>query len=170
MTVLAGCLQRINVAVTNNSTCSAKVIDHPACKGEGILDDGGYCLIVPGDYDLAYMRHELFNMGRIVKLAVWFRVVSMGPAFQKTVPRFYNIKRIHKSGNFTLGRHSSFVTEFITLFPQKIKRFDRFPIKKSFSQVIVTGTVRTVVKDREQRKYNEFLQYSVVDKLTGVRQ
>ena len=148
----------------------AKVIDHPASKGEGILDDGGYCLIAPGDYDLAYTRHELFHMGKIVKLAVWFRVVSMGPAFQKTVPRFYNVKRIHKGGNFTFGRHSSFVTEFITLFPQPIKRLDRFPIKKTFSNVITIGTVRTVVKNREQRTYNEHLQYSVIDKLTGVKQ
>ncbi len=154
----------------NKNSTSSNVVDHPASKGEGSLDDGGYCFISPGEYDLAYLRHELFRLGKIVKLAIWFRVVSMGPAFDKTVPRFYNVKRVHKGGNFTVARHSNFVMEFLTLFPQRLTRFDRFPIKTSFSDVIVTATVRTVTKNREQRAYNAHLQYSVVDQLTGIRQ
>jgi hypothetical protein len=152
-----------------NDTTTSNVVAHPASKGEGLLDDGGYCLIEPGTYDLAYIRHEVFRLGKVVKLAVWFRVVTMGPAFEATVPRFYNVKRVHKGGNCTFARHSNFVFEFLTLFPQRLTRFDRFPIKTSFRPVIVVGAVRTVTQNREQRKYNEQLQYSVIDRLTGIK-
>jgi hypothetical protein len=145
------------------------VIPHPASKGEGVLDDGGYCLIPPGTYDLGYIRHATFRLGKVVKLAVWFRVLTMGPAFEATVPRFYNVKRVHKGGNCTFARHSNFVFEFLTLFPQPVTHYDRFPIRSSFRNVILSGEVRTVTHNREQRHYNEHLQYSVVDRLTGVK-
>ena len=148
---------------------SAKVIEHPASRGEAILDDDGYCLIEPGAYDLMYIRHGLFRFGRILKLAIWFRVVSMGPAFEKTLPRFYNVKTVKKGGNFTVARHSAFMHEFLTLFPQRLKRNDRLPIKSNFRGVIISGKVRTVTKNQQQRPLNDVLQYSVLEQLTEVK-
>jgi len=148
----------------------ANITTHQSCKGMVTIDDGGYCLVEPGEYDLGYICHGLHKMGSYSKLVIWFRVLTYGPAFEATVARFYNIKDVRKGGNFSVGRHSDFAREFLTLFPQKMERWDRLPIKSNFSGCIVTGIVQTVTTNKEQKAIPEQLQYSVVKELTGIKQ
>jgi hypothetical protein len=142
---------------------------HSSSKDLVAIDNGDYCLIEPGEYDLGYIKHGLYKMGSYSKLVIWFRVLTYGPAFEATVARFYNVKDVRKGGNFSVGRHSDFAREFLTLFPQKMKRWDRLPIRNHFAERIITGVVRTVTTDRIQRAIPEQLQYSVVDELTRIK-
>lgn len=129
-------------------------------------------LIPEGVYTFAYVQHETYlYFGRAAKATFWFRVTDYSEHFGKLIPRFYNAKRLKgkagRNGNFVPSRSSDFIREYCNLFPEHISRLDRIP-PSNFSKVSIKARVRTVTKDRKQRKLAEVLKYSVIDELIGV--
>jgi hypothetical protein len=154
--------------MVNSNT--AKVIPL-RCEAE-IVEDA-YTLVAPGTYDLAFIRFETAFMFRHApKVVLWFRIITMGAAFGVEVPRFYNVLRIigkpQKGGRFKVGRRSDFVREFTNLFHLQDKRLDRLPVESNFRNVIVSGELRTVTRDFQQRDLSEPIQYSVIKQLLKV--
>lgn len=141
------------------------------CEAQ-IVDDA-YTLVEPGIYDLGFIRLETAFMFRHApKVVLWFRIMTMGPAFCVEVPRFYNVKRIigkpQKGGRFKVGRRSDFVREFTNLFQIQGNRLDRIPVESNFRNVFVSGELKTVTRDFQQRDLAEPIQYSVIKQLLKV--
>jgi hypothetical protein len=158
----------MGIAMTN---CNTDNVIPLTCEAQ-IVDDA-YTLVEPGTYDLAFIRFETAFMFRHApKVVLWFCIVTMGPAFGAEVPRFYNVKRIigkpQKGGRFNVGRRSDFVREFTNLFHLPDKRLDRLPVESNFRNAIVSGEVKTVTRDFQQRELAEPIQYSVVKQLLKI--
>ncbi len=118
-------------------------------------------LLTPGDYELAYLTHEIKSQfGRGV-LTLWFRVLDYDDI---VIPRYYNVQLRGKK-SFVAPRHSALVTEFRQLFVERIGRLDRFPIHW-LSEKHVLGEVGTVTKGGDQKMLPDSVQYSVIRRLT----
>lgn len=136
------------------------------------LEDELMPLVKPGVYSMAYDRHETRKFfGNAQKVVFWFRIVEFGDAFEKVVPRFYNVKRIKgkpgKNGDFVPGRNSDFLREYCGLFTNPIHRLDRLSLSV-YRNVIIKGRVRTTERNRRQRELPDILKYSVVEELLEV--
>ena len=127
--------------------------------------------VPPGTYTVSYVRHETVMLFRTPKLVIWFRIVDMGQHFGKSIPRYYNVRRIirklGKHGGFQAGRSSDFVREYASIFPDRITRLDRIAMQP-FQTALIRAVVRTVTRDRSQRDLATTLHYSVIERLVGV--
>jgi hypothetical protein len=111
--------------------------------------------------------------GRASKLILWFTIITFGPYFDLVkLPRYYNVTRIigkqQRNGRFKVGFRSDFLREYGRLFrhPTRLDRITMSP----FERHIIIGRVRTVTVGHDQKKIPEFLQYSVLEELTGIRE
>ena len=120
-------------------------------------------LLVPGEYELAYISHRVtkqFNRGT---LALYFQVLE----FDETViVRHFNVALTGsgKSRSFRPAPQSALVRDFRRLFTQRIGRLDRFPLHLLKDRSVI-GDIGTVTEDHEQKQLDETSQYSVVRKL-----
>ena len=140
---------------------------------QGTITGAKPAKIKPGEYDLAYRYFETSKLmgGRVSKLAVWFKVVSMGESFDALLPRYYNVQLIGKPGKygaFKVGWKSDFIREYAALFGLPTRK-DRIPMGR-FERVIIRGAVRNVSKSFRQDDIHPDAQYSVIDKLIKVRE
>lgn len=127
-------------------------------------------LIPEGEYELSYRHHHTWlYMGRYPKLVILFRISSNGEHFDKPIFAYYNVRKINgqprKNGQFTVGWRSDFMMDYSICFGTP-RRKDRIPMDR-FRDHLVTGKLRTVTHNRNQKKYPEGLEYSVVGELTG---
>lgn len=125
-------------------------------------------LVDPGEYDLAFVGHRTSRVFGTCKVAMYFRIISQGPAFGSILPRWYRVRSISSSKRFRFGWHGELVREFAILFNERPTHADKFPITR-FKEVAVVGRVDTVASDREQREIPDVLRYSVVRELLRVQ-
>jgi hypothetical protein len=133
--------------------------------------DDDLVLVPQGEYILSYQHHTTwFFMGRFPKVVVTYRIFDMGEQNDKPILAYYNPKKIigkpRKNGHFTAGWRSRFMWDYANCFG-KPARQDRIPMCR-FKDNLVVAKIRTVTHNRDQRKYPEGLEYSVVSELLGV--
>ena len=91
-----------------------------------------------------------------------------GEFYGVQLDRWYNCKRLigkpRKNGNFQVGRHSDFLREFLTLFPDVVKRLDRISFKP-YRCSVITGRIETVTHNAKQQPLPELMQYSIIREL-----
>ena len=143
-------------------------------SGYAEIDGDERPLISPDTYDLAFVYYETIRLfgGRSEKLVLWFRIVSQCKYFETVLPRYYNVTSIKgkpsKYGDFKVGRNSSFLREYASLFDMP-KRTDRIPMSV-FNKYIFKGKVKIVTHGFNQQKIPKQLQYSVVSELLKVKE
>src|ERR1700753_1755355 len=84
------------------------------------IADSPLSLVPPGTYSVCYVGHWTGVMfQKQPKLALNFKVVSVGEHFGATLSRWYNAKRLMghhgTSGRFQVGRRSDLLAEFMLL-------------------------------------------------------
>ncbi len=129
-------------------------------------------LVDPGVYRLAFIHYRTALVyGKAPKVALRFRIVDNGPFFEVELDRWYNCKRLIgkpcKGGNFEIGRHSDFLREYLTMFPDALKRRDRVSFKP-YRTNLITGRVETVTQNAKQQSLPELMQYSIIRELLEV--
>lgn len=128
-------------------------------------------LVPPGEYQLVYVHYETFQFCRTAKVAVWFRIIDMGPYFGKELPRYYNVRKLKgkvcKSGNFQAKRSGDLVKEFCTIANWRPNRLDRFSFER-FKGKIIKGRIGVVDRDYQQKPLHELARYSKVEALLCV--
>jgi hypothetical protein len=129
-------------------------------------------LVSPGVYNLIFLHHETMVLSRkSLKLALWFRIVTMGEHYGAKLPRYYNVARIEgkprRGGGFRVGWSSAFTREYAALFNSLPARTDRIPMSP-FEGAEVRGRVRTVTTGWRQKPIPALLQYSVIEELQPV--
>ena len=134
------------------------------------IPDDDLILIPDGEYQLSYRHHVTWNfMGRSPKLIITFRIMDMGEHYEKPILSYYNVNKIigkpRKNGHFSAGWRSNIMMDYATCF-EKPPRKDRISMCR-FKEHFVIAKIRTVTKNREQKKYPDSLRYSVVHELLG---
>lgn len=129
-------------------------------------------VVAPGLYRLAFVNATTaLAFQKAPKLALRFRIVDMGEYFGMQLDRWYNVKRLigrpGRGGRFQTGRHSDFLREYLTLFPDAVKRLDRMSFKP-YRSVIIRGRVETVTHNKKQQPLPAPLQYSIIRELLEV--
>ena len=129
-------------------------------------------IVMPGEYDLKFTSYRTGTLfGRQPKLILGFSILNMGDYFQTEINRYYNIKKFlgkpGKNGNFVPSFYGDFVREYSKLFDMPI-RLDRIPMSH-FEKHIFTGKVKTVCRNSSKVKIPKGCQYSVVEKLIGIK-
>jgi len=123
--------------------------------------------IAPGRYEAIYEHHETKFIYQCPKVFVWFRIVSPGPAFDTMVYRAYRVRaltsRQGRNGGFKASRGSDVYHDLGRILDIRL-RPDRVSAA-SLRGVVVSVSVRNVVKDHKQRPLLAWDQYSVIDKL-----
>ena len=123
--------------------------------------------IPPGCYEAIYTHHETKFIYQCPKVFVWFRIVSPGPAFDTMVYRAYRVRALTtkqgKNGGFKASRGSDVYHDLGRILDIRL-RPDRVSAT-ALRGVVVSVSVRTVVKDHRQRPLLAWDQYSVIDKL-----
>jgi hypothetical protein len=130
--------------------------DEPAC-------------IPPGDYELEYVNFYTGIIHGGSKLAIRFRVVTMGAYFHVGLARYYHVQKVGKKGYFKAGWHSDLVREYTRIIGVRPQRRDRIPLTR-YKGLYIIGRVQTVVRDRKQRELPEPSHYSVVSELVKIKQ
>jgi hypothetical protein len=110
--------------------------------------------VEPGTYRLAFVSYRTALIyGRAHKVALRFQIIDQGDYYGTQLDRWYNCKRLigkpRKNGNFQVGRHSDFLREYLTLFPDAVKRLDRISFKP-YSKHVITGRIETVTRNAKQ--------------------
>lgn len=135
------------------------------------MDDDFIPLVPAGEYQLVYERYETFQFCRTAKVAVWFRIIDMGPHFDKVLPRYYNVRKLKgkvgRFGNFQAKRSGDLVNEFCTIANWRPNRLDRFSFER-FKGKIIKGRIGVVDRDYQQKPLHELARYSKVEALLGV--
>ena len=136
------------------------------------VPDDELVLVPEGNYELAYQKHDTWlYMGRYPKVKITFRIFSFGEHHNKPLIAYYNPKKImgkpKPKGKFSAGWRSRLMMDFATCFGAPARK-DQIPMSK-FEESIVIGKVRTVTHNKDQRKYPDGLEYSVVSELLGVK-
>lgn len=126
-------------------------------------------VVEPGVYRLAFVSNRTALLyQRAAKLALRFRIIDQGEHFEKELDRWYNVKRLigkpGKGGRFQVGAHCDFLREYLSLFPDQMKRLDRMSFKP-FRSVIITGRIDTVTHNKKQQPLPPPLQYSIIREL-----
>jgi len=147
---------------------SDNVTEFPAPDTCDVTVTGVRPLIKPGEYQLTFLGHETISQFKTAKLALRFRVVSPGAAFNLELFRYYNIKAVagkgrRKNGRFTVGPCSDFYREYCMVFGRPVRR-DRLSVSR-YRNSIVIGEVDTVTRGHDQRELHEATQYSVIRRL-----
>lgn len=123
--------------------------------------------IAPGRYEAIYTHHETKFIYQCPKVFVWFRIVSPGPAFDTMVYRAYRVRALTtkqgKNGGFKASRGSDVYHDLGRILDIRL-RPDRVSAT-ALRGVVVSVSVRNVVKDHKQRPLLAWDQYSVIDKL-----
>jgi hypothetical protein len=148
-----------------------KLAAHPA---ECLIDGDRPPLVAAGIYDLAFVHYETVRLygGRAEKIALWWRIVSLGTVNGVVLPRYYNVKTLvgkpGKGGRFRIGWKSDFVREYALLYGLP-SRLDRIAMTR-FHDSVVVGRVRGVSRDYRDREIPKDLCYSVVGELLKVKE
>ncbi len=134
---------------------------------EFVIDWGNSTLIPDGEYQAVYVSHSTTNGNFGPKVKITFRIVSLGPHFEKLVDAWYNTKgvgqKVGKRGSIVLSRHSKLTFELVKLFHRK-QRPERISPEMLKGHVIVVK-VRTVTQNSRQKNLPEALKYSTVDSM-----
>ena len=131
-------------------------VDQLACVPDGV-------------YELEYIDFYTGIIHGGPKVAVWFRIVTMGEYFHVPLARYYHVQRIAKNKAFTAGWHSDLIREFTKVLGVRPQRKDRVPLTK-YHGFYILGRVYTVGKDSKQRKLPEPSHYSVIGELLKIKQ
>ena len=134
---------------------------------EFVVDWGNSILIPDGEYQAVYVSHSTTNGSYGPKVKITFRIVSLGPYFEKLVDAWYNTKgvgqKVGKRGKIILSRHSKLTFELVKLFHRK-QRPERISPEMLKGHVVVVK-VRTVTQNSRQKNLPEALKYSTVDSM-----
>ncbi len=128
-------------------------------------------LVPDGQYSVSYVQHAtwLFK-GRHPKIVLTFAIQDFGEHHLKLVHAYYNASKLQgkpkKGGHFSAGWNSDFMFDYSTCFETPTRK-DRISMCR-FKGVLVKAKTRTVTHNRDQRKYPEGMQYSVIDRLEGI--
>lgn len=145
-------------------TAAGNVISFP---GADASSDAPDLVRVPdGTYEAAYVNHCVRDTYK-GRLAVDFRILTMGEHFGKVVVAWYPVRVLdRKRRTFSVGRHSKFARDWRLVFHRGADRWDRIPMS-AFRDVPVQITVRTIARDHQQKKLHEVNRYTVVDSILG---
>lgn len=155
------------------STTNIVEVINEKSDGFGSITGQARPLINPGEYDCAFKYYETVKLfaGRAPKIVLWFDVLTLGKAYGKTIPRYYNAKikgKPARSGLFSVGWNSSFMREYCGMFGMPT-RLDRIPMS-IFKKHIIRVKIKTVNWGYEGRKIPKVLTYSVIEQLLGVKE
>ena len=143
---------------SNNNKVIALPHRHP--------DSDELVLVPERKYTLAYTRHQFVNIFKHPKLFVEFRIVDMGPHFEKVVARWYRLTKRGGRVGFDYSLKGDLYREYVRLFgaPQ---RKDRLALS-NFKSVEIRGKVVTVKKGQDGRDIPPAARYSVVRQLIEI--
>ena len=134
---------------------------------EFVIDWGNSVLIPDGEYQAVYISHSTTNGSYGPKVKITFRIVSLGPYFEKPIDAWYNAKavgqKVGKRGRIILSRHSKLTYELVKLFHRK-QRPERLSPEMLKGHVVVIK-IRTVTQNSKQKSLPEVLRYSTVDSM-----
>ena len=149
-------------------TATIRTLAKRVIEGEIAFDCSNRAPAIPeGRYEAIYVHHETKYIFKCAKVFVWFRIVSPGPAFNVMVYRAYRVRELTtkqgRNGGFKAKRGSDIYHDLGRILNLRM-RPDRVSAT-SLKGVVVSVSVRTVVKDHKQRPIPEWDRYSVVDAL-----
>lgn len=131
------------------------------------IDWGDTNLIPEGEYHAAYVSHKTVNGSFGPKVKITFRIISIGPHFEKLIDAWYNLKSIagksKKNGRISLSKYSKLTLELMRIFHIN-KRIDRISLSMLKEHIVVIR-VRTVKQNSSQKHLPEVMQYSTVDSM-----
>jgi hypothetical protein len=137
---------------------------------EGGVDYGDQVLIPDGTYQAVFLHHETHPSFRSAKVFLHFRIVDLGPGYEKSLYRAYRAKRIEgkpgRGGRFRLHPRSE-----LFLMLCRVNGVRARPDRVSTSWLkglLLEVRTRTVTHDFRQRPLAEFMRYSVVDDVIQV--
>lgn len=137
-------------------------------SNDGEIDGPLPALIPPGEYQLALSHWTTYRLfGRAPKLALWFKVVDMGPHFGALLARHYNVRALKgkpgRHGGFKAAPGCDLVRDYARLLSLPA-RFDRFNLQALKSRIAL-GRVDTVKTTARQQELAPAVRYSVVREL-----
>jgi hypothetical protein len=135
----------------------------------GLVEEVGAdrVLVPAGVYDAAFLHFETAMFSKARKLYVWFELLTPGPYLGTRLYRAFNVKSFKgqpgRNRSFTVTRNGSYYREMVAVLQcrQRPDRLSPHQLKGLFIRV----AVRTVDKDRRQRRLPHFDQYSVIEEL-----
>lgn len=125
--------------------------------------------IPAGEYELEYLNFHTGIIHGSPKVALCFRVATMGEHFHVPLARYYHVQQVGKKGFFKAGWHSDLIREFTRVIGVRPQRRDRIPLTR-YKGLYIIGRVHTVVRDRRQRDLLEPSRYSVISELLKIKQ
>jgi len=137
---------------------------------ESLLKGDVWPLLPDGKYLVNYMHHETKKVFRTSKVFVHFKIVEPGEYMGVHLFRAYRVSEIigkeGKNGRFRLISRTDLFLTLCNLSNKKLRpdQISIRPLKNS----IILASVRTVIKDYNQRALAECLRYSVVDELISI--
>lgn len=125
------------------------------------FSEGG--LLPAGDYLVAFDKHRITSRFGRGSLELWFRIMDFGPFFEKSVCRYYKVKREGKR-SFRAAPQSDFNREFAAVFGRRPPA--GLPAVQWYGDdIILKARIETVTKGHDQKTIPEPVRYSVIRSL-----
>ncbi len=128
-------------------------------------------LIPEGEYEAALVDHEtgIYFFGHSPKVVLWWRIVTMGAAFEIVIPGYYAVRRLtgkgRRRGRFQIGLKSRLARD-LALMTNNHPPLDHVPLDH-LQDHLFRIAVRTVSKDSGQKAIPDGAHYSVVHRVLG---
>lgn len=128
-------------------------------------------LLPAGPYEAVGGKARPFSAFKAEKLCIeWTVVVPVesqpGGTRRVVLPRYYNVRR-GVGGRFHAAKHGAYRREWIAVTGRRPSRNDRLS-PQVFTGVMALVEVRTVSKDREQRRLPAGAHYSVIARVVEI--
>ena len=129
-------------------------------------------LIPEGEYEAALVDYEtgIYFFGHSPKVVLWWRIITMGAAFETVIPGYYAVRRLtgkgRRRGRFQIGLKSRLARD-IALMTNARPPLDHVPLDHLQGHLFRIA-VRTIVRDSGQKTIPKGAQYSIVDQVLGV--
>lgn len=138
-------------------------------QGDVAIDAAGYKPRVPdAEYSAVVVRHDTAFIFRTPKVILRFRITTLGPQCGVELFKAYRVAKLRSKpgpgGQISLRPGGDLFMDLVRLL-QIRQRPDRMSLRDLKGRLWKIST-RTVTTDYEQRPLPEWLQYSVVDRIT----
>ena len=126
-------------------------------------------LIAEGEYEAALLDYEtgIYFFGHSPKVVLWWRIVTMGAAFETVLPAYYAVRRLtgkgRRRGRFQIGLKSRLARD-LALMTNARPPLDHVPLDDLQGHLFWIS-VRTTVRDSGQKAIPKGAQYSIVDQV-----
>ncbi len=128
-------------------------------------------LIPEGEYEAALVDYEtgIYFFGHSPKVILWWRIFTMGAAFETVIPGYYAVRRLtgkgRRRGRFQIGLKSRLARD-LALMTNARPPLDHVPLDHLQDHLFCIA-VRTVSEDSGQKAIPNGAHYSVVYQVLG---